>query len=110
MPGNQHTTLNSFDLVACGSTSQMNLVLYNLGTFLCVLPDILLYSGKVELLLITLLTLQLRHCFRYSDFQINEVDIGGNIICLTTQDVPDDPEEIPGQSAVFRGFEVVSYC
>ncbi|KAK8390600.1 hypothetical protein O3P69_010354 [Scylla paramamosain] len=32
---------------------------------------------------------------RYSDFQVNEVDSQGKIISVTTQTIPDDPEEIP---------------
>ncbi|XP_050691290.1 pseudouridylate synthase 7 homolog isoform X2 [Eriocheir sinensis] len=32
---------------------------------------------------------------RYSDFQVNEVDSQGEIIAVTNQIIPDDPEEIP---------------
>ncbi|XP_071518346.1 pseudouridylate synthase 7 homolog [Panulirus ornatus] len=32
---------------------------------------------------------------RYSDFQVNEVDGDGEMIRITNQDIPDEPEEIP---------------
>lgn len=38
----------------------------------------------------------MRFFHRYSDFQVNEVDSQGEIIAVTNQIIPDDPEEIPG--------------
>lgn len=43
---------------------------------------------------------------RYSDFQVNEVDSQGQIISVTNQIIPDDPEEIPGG---WRGLFVTLY-
>lgn len=43
---------------------------------------------------------------RYSDFQVNEVDSQGQIIAVTNQIIPDDPEEIPGE---WRGLFATLY-
>lgn len=35
---------------------------------------------------------------RYSDFLVNEVNNAGEIVCITEQMVPHEPEEIPCKS------------
>lgn len=35
----------------------------------------------------------LKFTFRYSDFYVNEIDIDGNVVKLTSLEIPENPEE-----------------